>query len=163
MIPYSVDEISEIGLEGLYVALIDRVTVEVIDTEGRRIGIVAGEIQDGGCRQAVPNYSRDFPTADCRTLWDGNEDPFDVEIRLLADCGRICVRPQDGGYIIGVFNCMKFESCPTQVVQKRPGEWNDFFQEVVISVKDDRNWIYIDDYAYSTSTPALPHPSMIRR
>ena len=60
MIPNSVDEISEIGLEGLYVALIDRVTVEIIDSEGRRIGIVGGEIQDGGCRRAFPIYLRDL-------------------------------------------------------------------------------------------------------
>src|ERR1035438_6486239 len=151
MIPYSV---LYFDTGRLYPALIDRVSVEIVDDDGRRIGIVEGEIQDDYCKQAVPIYSRDLPTADCPTPWEGNEDPFDMAIRLLVDCGRICVRPQDGGYIIGVFNCMKFESCPTKVVQKRPGEWDDFFQEVVISVKDCGD----NRRDYSSLPPYLPLP-----
>jgi hypothetical protein len=157
MIPNSVDEISEIGLEGLYVALIDRVTVEIIDSEGRRIGIVGGEIQDGGCRRAFPIYLRDL--IQCKdALAVRDEAHLMYKIEQLVDYGRICVRPQDGGYVIGVFNCMRFESCPTQVVEKRYGEWDDFFREVLISaveVRHDRSTNY-------ASTRSLPLPTMTR-
>lgn len=122
IIPYSMDEIATrgMGLEDLYVAFIDRVTVEIIDidNEGRRIGIVGGEIQDGGCRRAVPIYLRDL--INCKDVPRVRNEGHLMElIELLVDCGRICVRPQNGGYVIGVFNCMKFESCPTRVVQMR--------------------------------------------
>jgi hypothetical protein len=151
-------------LRDLYAAFIDRVTVEIMDNEGRRIGIVGGEIQDGGCRQAVPIYPRDFITPDNPYVsWERKEGNVIKGIEQLVDYGRICARPQDGGYVIGVFNCMKFASCPTRLLQRRCGEWDDFFlREVVISAKD--YWSDMDgDIEYSTSTPALPLPSMIRR
>jgi hypothetical protein len=166
MIPYSVKE-DDMGTitKDVYAAFIDRVTVEVIDNEGRRIGIVGGVIEDGGCTRAVPIYPRDFITSGepiARLVW--NKGQIADAIELLVDYGRICVRPQGRSYVVGVFNCMKFDSCPTRVVQKRPGDWDDFFlRELVISAKDYWSEIDAEDFKYSTSTPGLPLPSMIRR
>src|ERR1035438_3967085 len=95
----------------LYFTLIEGVTAEIVDDEGRRIGIVGGLIQDGGCKQAIPIYPRDLTTPDSScvpTKYD--EDEIVEGIEHLVDYGRICVRPEDGGYVIGVFNSVKLES-----------------------------------------------------
>jgi hypothetical protein len=166
MIPYSMQKLSDVGmgLEYLYAALIDSVSVEIVDDDGRRIGIVRGESQDGDCKRADLIYPRELITPDNPVIhWRHDKGDIAKGIELLVDCGRICVRPQGRGYVVGVFNCMKFESCPTRVVQKRSGEWDDFFlREVVISAKDYWSDMEDDAIEYSTSTPALPLPSMIR-
>jgi hypothetical protein len=154
MIPYGVlKDLTGWIDKDLYLILIERVTAEVVDEQGRRIGIVRGEIQDGGCKQAIPIYPRDLITSFIPGEYD--EDDIVKGIEQLVDYGRICVRRQDGGYVIGVFNCMKMESSPTQVVQKRPGDWEDFFWGPVNAAKQ----VWNDRRHYSIKTPTFPQGS----
>jgi hypothetical protein len=111
MIPYGVlNDLTREADRDVYFTLIEGVTVEVVDHDGRRVGIVGGEIEDGGCKRAFPIYPRDLITPAPSYCWEYDEDDIVKGIERLVNFGRICVRPQDGGYILGVFNCAKLES-----------------------------------------------------